>query len=175
MRNLSPQYHQLLTLKRQGHSPCDCIQLLWWTGEKTDHFSYINELTVQRMNFVSPAPSSPPKEIMEVIKHLDVFHMDISTSYKVKVDQLGKLKTIRKDWKGEGGQGKQLTFKRKQTNKHPKPNSPEASCISQHATDIHFPDYWNQMHLWKLPQQCLSKQKNRLCWKFFPKKFPHIF
>lgn len=49
------------------------------------------------MTFVSPAPSSSPKEIMKVIKHLDVFHMDVSTSYKVKVDQLGELKIIRKD------------------------------------------------------------------------------
>lgn len=74
-----------------------CLHSATVIGEKTDHFWYINELTVQRMNFVSPAPSSPPKEIMEVIKHLDVFHMDVSTSYKVKVDQLGELKTIRKD------------------------------------------------------------------------------
>lgn len=59
------------------------------------------------MNFVSPAPCFPPKEIMKVIKHLDVFHMDVSITYKVKVDQLGKLKTIRTEKKG--GQGKQLT------------------------------------------------------------------
>lgn len=49
------------------------------------------------MTFVSTAPSSSPKEIMKVIKHLDVFHMDVSTSYKAKVDQLGELKIIRKD------------------------------------------------------------------------------
>lgn len=59
------------------------------------------------MTFVSTAPSSSPKEIMKVIKHLDVFHMDVSTSYKAKVDQLGELKIIRKDGKGERGQGKQ--------------------------------------------------------------------
>jgi len=61
------------------------------------------------MNFVSP-PSSPPKEIMKVIKYLDVFHMDVYTSYKVKVDQLAEFKTIRKDSKGEGGTGKAAHF-----------------------------------------------------------------
>lgn len=81
-------------------------QLLWETGEKTDHFSYTNEFTVQSMTFSSPAPSSSPKEIMKVIKYLDVFHMYVSTSYKVEVDQLGELKVIRKDWKRERLQGK---------------------------------------------------------------------
>lgn len=82
-------------------------QLLWETGEKTDLFSYTNEFTVWSMTFVSPAPSSSPKEIMKVIKHPDVFHMDVFTSYKVEVDQVGELKIVRKDWKGERGQGKQ--------------------------------------------------------------------
>lgn len=49
------------------------------------------------MTFVSPAPSSSPKEIMKVIKHPDVFHMDVFTSYKVEVDQVGELKIVRKD------------------------------------------------------------------------------
>lgn len=98
---------------------------------------YTNELTVWRMNFVSP-PSSPPKEIMKVVKHLDIFHMDISTSYKVRVHlirgQLGELKTTRREWKGEWRQEKQLTFKREKST--PNQISPATSCISQHATEI---------------------------------------
>lgn len=78
------------------NSQAERRQLLRETGEKTDHFSCTNEFTVRPMTFASPAPSSYPKEIMKVIKYLDVFHMYVSTSYKVEVDQLGELKIIRK-------------------------------------------------------------------------------
>lgn len=98
-------------------------QLLWDSGEKTDHFSHTNEFTVQSVTFSSPAPSSSPKEIIKVIKYLDVFHMYVSTSYKVEVDQLGELKIIRKDWKRERLQGKQLFYKRNKQ-KQPFPTKP---------------------------------------------------
>lgn len=78
--------------------------------------------------------------------------MDVSTSYKVKVDQLGEGKTIRKDWKGEEGQGKQLTCKRK------KPTPPNQTILGQVAFLNMLQTPTSQTtEIRRLAQQSLSK------------------